>query len=100
MKGIELTISTIILIILGLIILIAFVVLLGTGNTQINIAVTREALRNCCGDRSIWDCKTTSIDSVDCRVPWKAETMKLRQLMTDANVTESNLNIFCFCPTS
>jgi hypothetical protein len=97
MKGIQLATSTIILIILGLIILISIAMMLGTSKAQIDIVAVREALRSCCGDRSIYNCNDNP-SSVSCRVPWRQQSMTLEELRIEANVTD--LNSFCFCPAS
>ena len=97
MKGVQLTISTVIIIILGLIILITFAIILGTSKGQVDIITVRESLRSCCGDRSIYNCVTGTASSTLCKVPWRTQSMTLEELRILANVSESNLNSFCFC---
>ena len=100
MKGIELTVSTIILIVLGLIVLIAFILLMGTSKGQVDIITVREALRNCCADRSIYDCKTSSLATAKCRVPWNNTVLNLGDLANEAQVEETSLCSFCFCSST
>jgi len=100
MKGAELTTSTIILIILGIIVLVSFILfILGSKGTVDAISV-REALRNCCGDRSIYNCDVTTIDGTSCKVSWSDDAVGLRDVMDKAGVAENQLNAFCFCPTT
>jgi hypothetical protein len=100
MKGVELTTSTIILIVLGLIVLISFILLVGGSKAQVDIIAVREALRNCCGDRSVYDCEpTTDITLINCRVPW-GDSMTLDELRIKAGLSTDQLPNFCFCPQS
>lgn len=97
MKGIQLSTMAIILIVLGIIVLLAFFYLIQQSNGQVNIIQYQTALRNCCGDRSIYDCVHTN---VYCKVPWSTETMSLTDLADKAGVSTQSLPSFCFCPST
>jgi hypothetical protein len=97
MKGMDLTISTIILIVLGVIVLLSFIVLLGGSKNQVDIVIVREALRNCCADRSIYDCQYPSGAAASCRVPWQDTTLTIEELRVQASIPSDSLNSFCYC---
>ncbi|MFH1229380.1 MAG: hypothetical protein V1678_03070 [Candidatus Aenigmatarchaeota archaeon] len=97
MKGMDLTISTIILIVLGVIVLLSFIVLLGGSKNQVDIVIVREALRNCCADRSIYNCQYPAGMTATCRVPWQDDTLTIEELRVQANVPSGSLNDFCYC---
>ena len=101
MKGVELTISTIIIIVLGLIILLAFGYLILMGRGQVDVIQYQAALRNCCGDRSIYDCTdTVSYSTIQCKVPWSEDTISMQELIEQAGLDINNqdsIRSFCFC---
>jgi hypothetical protein len=101
MKGIQLSTMAIILIVLGIIVLLAFFYLITTSKNQVDVIQAQIALRNCCGDRSIWDCKQTNFGSIYCKVPWSTESMSLYDLANKAGIDTTsgtgNLCGFCFC---
>jgi len=96
-KGIELSTTAIILIVLGLIVLLAFFYLIMTSKGQVDVIQYQTALRNCCGDRSIYDCTNAN---VYCKVPWSDQPMLLTDLADKAGVDTTSLPGFCFCPTT
>ena len=98
MKGTELTTSTIILIILGIIVLVCFILFILNSKGTVDVISAREALRNCCGERSVYDCVTTDYASIKCKVPWSSDTVTLDILMTKVGIDSTQLNSFCFCP--
>jgi len=100
MKGIQLSTMAIILIVLGIIVLLAFFYLITTSKGQVDVIQYQTALRNCCGDRSIYDCNNIN---VRCKVPWSDTTMTLEELADKAGVDPNNrdtFNGFCFCPST
>ena len=101
MKGIELTISTIIIIVLGLIILLALGYMIVIQNDQVGIIQYQSALRNCCGDRSVYDCTdTVSYDSINCKVPWSEDTVRMSELIENSGLdidNQESIRSFCFC---
>jgi hypothetical protein len=99
MKGIQLSTMAIILIVLGIIVLLAFFYLITTSKGQVDVIQYQTALRNCCGDRSIYDC-SESRDTVQCKVPWSDTTMTLEELRIKAGVDSTSLLGFCFCPST
>jgi hypothetical protein len=99
MKGIQLSTMAIILIVLGIIVLLAFFYLITTSKGQVDVIQYQTALRNCCGDRSIYDCKE-STSMVQCKVPWSDTTMTLEELAIKAGVDSTSLPGFCFCPST
>lgn len=99
MKGAELTTSTIILIILGIIVLVSFILFILGSKGTVDAISAREALRNCCGDRSIYKCDGDT--SVLCKVSWSDTPEKISDIMTTVGITtEDQLNAFCFCPAT
>jgi hypothetical protein len=98
MKGIQLSTMAIILIVLGIIVLLAFFYLITTSKGQVDVIQYQTALRNCCGDRSIYDCTTNT--NVRCKVPWSDTTMTLEELRIKAGVDSTSLLGFCFCPST
>jgi hypothetical protein len=101
MKGMDLTVTTIILIILGLIVFLAAAYIISTSNGQVNIIQAQSALRTCCGDRSVYDCSPgADVSSKVCRVPWSSEKMSISDLANIVGIDTLNrdsLNGFCFC---
>lgn len=97
MKGIQLSTMAIILIVLGIIVLLAFFYLITTSKGQVDVIQYQTALRNCCGDRSIYDCNNIN---VRCKVPWSDDTMTLEELADKAGVDSTSLPGFCFCPST
>jgi hypothetical protein len=101
MKGAELTTSTIILIILGIIVLVCFILFILNSKGTVDVISAREALRNCCGDRSVYDCKGGAgipLSSINCKVPGSSNTVTLDVLMAQVGIIDTQLNSFCFCP--
>lgn len=101
MKGTELTTSTIILIILGIIVLVCFILFILNSKGTVDVISVREALRNCCGDRGIYDCVTTDYNNIYCKVPWSSDPVSFESLMTQVGISTTDnkqLKSFCFCP--
>ncbi len=96
MKGAELTTSTIILIILGIIVLVCFILFILNSKGTVDAISAREALRNCCGDRSVYKCDGDT--SAQCKVSWSTTTVQISDLMAQVGITTTDqLNSFCFC---
>jgi len=104
MKGIDLTVTAIILIILGLIIAVSFFIIIARSKGQVDIATAQTDLRSCCGDRSIYNCGTDATavgrQNVRCKVSWSDQSITLEELRVQANISAERLNDFCFCGSS
>jgi len=96
MKGIQAITLAIICILLAIAVILVSSYFVGTAKANVDIVTVREALRSCCGDRSIYDCSSDP-STIDCRVPWGSQSVKMGQLMIQANITSSQLPAFCFC---
>jgi hypothetical protein len=57
----------------------------------------RSALRDCCVDRTIYNCDTNTIDNVNCEVSWDANLVPMNLLMNNSGIDIDNINAFCFC---
>ena len=98
MKGIQTITLAIVLILLAIAVIWASSYFVKIAKANVDIVTVQEALRSCCGDRSIYNCVTTTIGSVICKVPWGSGSMKMSDLMIQANITDpQQINNFCFC---
>jgi hypothetical protein len=98
LKGLELSITTIVLIILALVVLISFVYLFLLNKNQISIIEYQSALRGCCGDRTRYKCDgSIAPSSIQCKVSWSSGTESMDSLMDKAGVDPDNIGPFCLC---
>lgn len=100
MKGIGNAIWVVIILILALIFL--WVLYSWTFNAKAtgDTTLLSTALKQCCSDRSKWDCKDTSLNTTMCDVPG-SNPMSLRDLSNKVHIdpTSQNLLDFCYCNT-
>ena len=94
----DLPITVIVLIVIALIILIILFLWTSQAKGMGDIAITREILRNCCSDRSNWDCESLP-STVNCNVPWSDEPETLDQLAERLGIDPGSpqLKDFCLC---
>ncbi|MBN2202974.1 MAG: hypothetical protein JW700_02225 [Candidatus Aenigmarchaeota archaeon] len=98
MKGISLVTTALVLIVIAAVVLIAFIMLIGNSKGQVDIIQYDSALRNCCNDRSRYDCgDNTLLSSVTCRVPWGDGTETLENLVIGAGFEPNTNSIKTLC---
>lgn len=97
MKGLELPTAAVVIIVLGIVILVIFIWWSLQGKGTVDIVLVENILRQCCSDRAIWDCDTTILNSINCKVPWDPGQETLNDLRNRAGMSEQQLCNFCNC---
>ena len=95
MKGIQLVTMAVILLVLAVVVFIVIAVVLGRGVTPVFDTEDRTNLRSCCSDRGIYNCDSSTVGSVSCKIG--DTSVPMTELMTKANITPAQINDFCFC---
>jgi len=96
MKGIEHAIAFIIVLIVALIVLWVIYWWITTSKQSGDITILLSTLKQCCSDRSIWNCDLVTTITTTCNVPGeKPQTIK--ELADRVHIDPNNLKEFCYC---
>lgn len=96
MKGMEHAVAFIIVLIVALIILWVLYWWITSAKGSGDITINMATLKQCCSDRSKWNCNVADIDSVTCDLPGN-KTMSLGDLATSLHVNDDDLPATCYC---
>jgi len=102
MKGIEHAVAFIIILIVALILLWVIYWWITSAKATGDTTLFSTALKQCCSDRSKWNCKEdASLDTTMCDVPG-SKPMSLRDLSNKVHIdpTSQNFLDFCYCTTT
>ncbi len=96
MKG-DLLMTFVVVVVIAIAVLLIWYLWLQLQKGTVDIVAAQNILRNCCTDRSRWDCDMTNLN-VNCNVPWNENPETLQQVATRAQIDLTDPNALCnFC---
>ena len=94
MKG-DLAMTFVVFVVIAIVVILLWYLWLQLQKGTVDVVAAQNILRNCCTDRSIYDC--IDPDITYCNVPWSDNAESVTQLATRSQIDLANINDFCGC---